>query len=74
MNLAIQWGRAIKAQRQLAKLSQDELAAKCGVSQATVSRWEKGEHAPSHFHIPKIASALGTVPSVLFQYPMEPAA
>lgn len=74
MNVAVHWGRAIRVQReQIAKLSQEQLARECEVTQATVSRWENGVQAPSHHHIPKIAKALGTVPSVLFQYPQAAA-
>ena len=69
--LALSWGRAIRAQRRAVGLSQEALAAAAGVSQATVSKWERGEAVPSHHSIPAIAKALHTVPSVLFQYPAE---
>jgi transcriptional regulator with XRE-family HTH domain len=68
--LAAAWGRAIRAQRKLRGLSQEQFAAEVGVAQATVSRWESGKAMPPHRLIPTIADVLGTVASVLFQYPI----
>ncbi len=73
MSVAQQWGRAIRAQRQLLGLTQAALAEKVGVTQGTVSRWERGDCQPEHRLIPLIASALCTVPSVLFPYPQAAA-
>ena len=67
--LAVQWGRAIRAQRAAVGLSQEALAERVGVAQGTISKWERGDSIPSHTMIPRLAVALHTVPSVLFQYP-----
>ena len=72
-SLAETWGRAIRDQRAARGLSQDDLAAELGVSQGTISKWERGLNLPPHALVPKIARALGTVPSVLFQYPVATA-
>lgn len=39
-------GRRIAARRQELRLSQDELAARLGVSPTTVGNWETGKHYP----------------------------
>lgn len=49
----------IAALRRRKKLSQGELAALAGVSQATISRIEKGTHKPDLRLLAKIARALG---------------
>lgn len=67
--VAEEWGRAIKAQRQLLGMSQDTLAQLVGVTQGTVSRWERGQSQPEHRLIPKISKELGAAPGVLFRYP-----
>jgi len=41
------WAAEIYNYRQQELLTQEELAAKLGVSFATVNRWEKGHHEPS---------------------------
>lgn len=67
-DMAKVWGERIRARRQLLRMSQEALAAELGVSQATVSAWECGEHSPRHSHIPLIARALHDDPAVLFSY------
>lgn len=48
----------LRAQRVSAKLSQQELADKCGVGQGTISKIERGDQEES-VHTPKLAAALG---------------
>ena len=41
------WAKEIKAYRERELITQEELAAKLGVSFATVNRWERGHHEPT---------------------------
>ena len=41
------WAAEIKAYRDRELITQEELAAKLGVSFATVNRWERGHHEPT---------------------------
>ncbi len=41
------WATEIKAYRDRELITQEELAAKLGVSFATVNRWERGHHEPT---------------------------
>ena len=41
------WAAEIKAYRDRELITQEELAAKLGVSFATVNRWERGHHKPT---------------------------
>lgn len=73
------WGRLIRAAREGELfITQAELAAKIvdiagaagvelTVDQSTVSRWEKGDHAPALRARPFVAKALDLPPAVLFQ-------
>jgi transcriptional regulator with XRE-family HTH domain len=49
----------IKANRSKAKLSQQELADRLGVSQPLVSQWESGGVEPSHEMLEKLSAILG---------------
>jgi len=49
----------------LKALSQRELAAKAGLSLATINRTERGLHKPSPKTVRKLARALGTNPQAL---------
>lgn len=69
MSRAKVWGKRMRERRELLNMSQTDLAGEVGVDQSTVSKWERGEVAPSHHHIPRIAKALHYPdPSVLFDY------
>jgi transcriptional regulator with XRE-family HTH domain len=56
----------ILALRTLAKLSQSELAALCGVDETAVSHWENGLSAPKGSRLPVVANALGVTLDELF--------
>lgn len=43
----IEFGRALKELRNSKKLNQQELAKRLGVTQATISKYEKGENFPT---------------------------
>jgi transcriptional regulator with XRE-family HTH domain len=49
----------IRAVRKRAQLSQEDLAARLGVRQSSVSQWERGSTAPSTKHLLSIGSVLG---------------
>lgn len=53
-----EFGRRLKHVRERTGFSQGELATRIGVTQATVSRWECGEHLPD-VPIKKLREALG---------------
>lgn len=55
--------------RKKAGLTQTELAAKIGVSQASVAMWECGSKYPSSDKLPAIAVALGCSIDDLFAAP-----
>jgi transcriptional regulator with XRE-family HTH domain len=58
-DMAIQLSTKIQLLRKRLGLTQPEFADKIGVSQGTVSRWEKGA-APTHQHLLKLADLDGT--------------
>ena len=43
----INYGKALKQQREIAKLSQLELSKKVGISHQNINRWERGEVLPN---------------------------
>lgn len=51
---------AIAEARHKAKLTQAELAARIGSSQAMVARWERGTAMPSTRSLQRVAEATGT--------------
>jgi len=51
--------KKIRAEREAAGLTQQQLAEKAGLGQSHISRLENGEHSPSHLTLEKIACALG---------------
>lgn len=51
-------GRRIRARREAVGLTQEKLAAKCGVSRAAVAQWEAGVTRPSLDNLVKAAEAL----------------
>lgn len=58
-------GWKIKNERIAQALSQGEFAAKLGIKQEVLSRWETGKVIPSMKSIKKVADALGIDPREL---------
>lgn len=63
--LAKAWGREIRERRKMLGIGQIELAAHCGVSQATISRWESGAMAPRTAMQSRLVSRLAIDPVAL---------
>lgn len=53
------YGEALKYQREMAELSQLELANKTGISHQNINRWEKGEVLPNIDFCVKLADFYG---------------
>jgi DNA-binding XRE family transcriptional regulator len=49
----------IRAAREAARLTQEELAALVGVRRTRVNDWENGRHQPSRQHLAELCAALG---------------
>ena len=54
---------AVRRRREHAHLTQQELAAKTGLTQSHISRIENAELSPSHRTVDRLAAALGVEPS-----------
>jgi transcriptional regulator with XRE-family HTH domain len=54
-----QLSTTIREVRKRAQLSQEELAARLGVRQSSISQWERGVTAPSTRHLLDLGSVLG---------------
>jgi len=54
-----EFGIRLKELREAAKLTQQQLADKAGVSQRAVSHWEQGLREPSWSNAKSLADALG---------------
>lgn len=59
-------GQNLKRFRELAGLSQDEVRAKTGIAQATLSRWETNKSQPSAHRLRVLAKAYGVTDVGLF--------
>ncbi len=66
MNLANFFGSAVRRQRELLRLSQEELAARAGIDRTYISGVERGVRNPSLEVMQRIATALGTDLDVIF--------
>ena len=60
-------GKAIRATRLNAGLSQESLAVDAGVDRSYMGGIERGEHNISTINLAKVAQALGVKPSELFK-------
>lgn len=54
-------------------LTQDQLAAKSGIGQSKLSKYENGKHFPSSGSIEAIAAALGVPGSTVYEWLTTPA-
>jgi len=64
--MAEAFGAFVKAQRQLANISQRQLAKASGMSDSYLSQIERGQYRPSAEVLQGIAGALGIAPASLF--------
>ena len=63
-------GRRIRNQRQhVLGITQVDLAELVGVTQKTVSLWERGQRVPSHYHMPRLLAVLHMDVADLLAYP-----
>lgn len=60
-------GELIKRQRNLAKLSQHELALSVGVSQQALGKWENDESLPRPKPLSRLADCLGVPPEEVYR-------
>lgn len=65
-------GYVIRAARQRADMTADELAARLGVVPATVYAWEQHRKAPSILMLGPLCDALGVTPELFRALPAEP--
>lgn len=61
-------GVNIQTTRQVAGLTQEQLAASVGVSRQTVAKWEAGETSPDLEHAAALADALGCTVDALVNF------
>src|SRR5262245_53632114 len=52
----------LQEQRYVRKWSQAEIAARIGVSQGTVSAWERGKSAPDDVQLDRLRAIFGSLP------------
>ena len=60
-------GKRIKELRELAGMTQDDLAKRSGRTQEHISRIENGRHSPNYKTLTKLAGALGVTLNKLFE-------
>lgn len=60
-------GQKIRRQRRALFLTQEDLAARLGVKQSNVSRWESDERTPALRHRAALAEALHIAPHILYE-------
>jgi len=71
MNLADQFGAAVRRHRGLLRLSQEELANRAGIDRTYISGVERGVRNPSLTVMQRIADALGADLDVIFSTARE---
>lgn len=65
VSMSIEIGRIIQEHRERAALTQGELAAKLGISQQSVAKWESGKTSPRRQIFPALIEALSIDPKKL---------
>lgn len=65
-------GRRVRAARAQAKLTQELLARKTGVTRGSITNIESGSQAPPPYRLVRLASALGVKPADLLPGLREP--
>lgn len=63
--IVIRFAAAVRAQREKRKLTQEELAARAGISISYVSMLERGNRTPPLDTVGAVAKALNVKPAVL---------
>lgn len=71
MNVRETWGAEIRKHRQSWDLTQQDLARMLGVSQASITAWERGTRTPDPEMLVKLVKALDIDPRVLFNIEVE---
>lgn len=71
MNLANYYGPAVRRQRELLRLSQEELAARAAIDRTYISGVELGKRNPTLDVMQRIAVALGSDLDVIFAVARE---
>lgn len=66
MNLAKNFGLAVRRQREVLRLSQEELAARAAIDRTYISGVERGVRNPTLDVMQRIATALGSDLDVIF--------
>ncbi len=65
--LGYEFGKILKEYRQVALLSQEELAFRCGLDRTFISMLERGKRIPTIKTVFLIAKELGYQPSILIK-------
>ncbi|OEE69815.1 transcriptional regulator [Enterovibrio norvegicus FF-33] len=66
--LLIGFGQHVRTLRQKLEISQEELAANCGLDRTYISGIERGKRNVSLINIFRLAEALGSTPSALLDF------
>ncbi|MBV7299036.1 helix-turn-helix domain-containing protein [Enterovibrio paralichthyis] len=69
--LLIAFGKHVRSLRQQLEISQEELAANCGLDRTYISGIERGKRNVSLINIFRLAEALGATPSALLDFSVE---
>lgn len=67
MNISIRFGQEVRRIRKLKDISQEELAALCGLHRTYIGSVERGERNITLINAEKIAQALGEPLAALFK-------
>ncbi len=65
------FGKLLNAQRKISKLSAEELAKLCGVSESSITLMESGKSLPEKEIIPKLALVLGVKTNIVVNWYLE---